>query len=372
LSKRDYYNVLEVEKNASGELIKKAYRKLALKFHPDRNPGNKQAEEKFKEASEAYEILSDSHKRRQYDLFGHAGVDGDRGAQGFDVGGGGFGDIFGDIFEDFFGGGTGTRTRSRAQQGSDLRFNLEISFEEAIQGKEPKVKIPRWQTCSECGGNGSKQGTHLQTCSHCQGSGQIRFQQGFFTVSRTCNKCGGQGKVITEPCSPCEGAGRIQEERTLSLKIPPGVETGSRLRLMGEGEPGVNGGPPGDLYVFLSVREHPYFIREGDDILCEIKISFVQAALGAKIEVPTLKDKALLKIPPGTPSGKMFRLKGLGSPNVRGRHIGDQLVRVDVEIPTQLTQRQKELLEEFAQTTGEKVDQNSEGLLGKVKHFFET
>jgi len=372
LSKRDYYDVLEVEKNASIDQIKKAYRKLALKYHPDRNPGNKPAEEKFKEASEAHEVLSDSQKRRQYDLFGHAGVDGGRGGQGSDFGAGGFGDIFGDIFEDFFGGGTGTKTRSRAQQGSDLRFNLEISFEEAIQGKETKVKIPRWKTCSECGGNGAKQGTSLKTCSNCQGSGQLRFQQGFFTVSRTCNQCGGQGTVITKPCSSCQGAGRFQEERTLSLKIPPGVETGSRLRLMGEGEPGNNGGPPGDLYVFLSVREHPYFIREGDDVLCEIKISFAQATLGAKVEVPTLKDKAILKITPGTPSGKIFRLKGLGVSNVRGHHTGDQLVRVEVEIPTKLTQRQRELLEEFAQETGEKVDQNSEGILGKVKNFFDT
>ncbi len=372
MAKRDYYDVLEVDKNASEDQLKKAYRKLALKYHPDRNPGNQQAEEKFKEASEAYEILSDSQKRRQYDLFGHAGVNGGRGAQGFDFGRGGFGDIFGDIFEDFFGGGGGTRTRSRQQQGADLRFDLEISFEEAIRGKETKIKIPRWQACADCEGNGSKKGKSLKTCSNCQGSGQLRFQQGFFTVSRTCNYCGGQGRTITDPCPICDGKGRTQEERTLSIKIPPGVETGSRLRLMNEGEAGAYGGPPGDLYVFLVVRDHPYFVREGDDILCEAKISFVQAALGAKIEVPTLKEAVSVKIPPGTQSGKIFRLRGLGAPNVRGHHVGDQLVKVSVEIPKKLTPHQKKLLEEFAETLDDTVDQHSEGILGKMRNFFES
>jgi molecular chaperone DnaJ len=372
LAKRDYYEVLGVSRDASGDEIKKAYRKLALKYHPDRNPGNREAEDKFKEATEAYDVLSDSQKRQQYNLFGHAGVEGSAGGQGFDFGRGGFGDVFSDIFEDFFGGGTGTRTRSRAQQGSDLRYNLEISFEEAVMGKETKVKIPSWESCSDCGGSGAKKGTSLKTCPTCQGTGQLRFQQGFFTVSRTCNHCGGEGKIITTPCLSCRGAGRVQRERTLSLKIPAGVETGSRLRLAGEGEPGVYGGPPGDLYVFLTVQDHPFFKRGGDDILCEVPITFVQAALGAKIEVPTLKEKATLKIPAGTQSGKVFRLRGLGVPNVRGHGVGDQLVRVQVEVPTKLTPKQKELLEEYAKISDEKVQSEANGIFDKVKNLFES
>jgi len=326
----------------------------------------------YEDYTQAYEVLSDSQKRSQYDMFGHAGVEGTAGAQGFNFRGGGFGDMFGDIFEDFFGGSAGARSGSRQQQGSDLRFNMEISFEESIQGKETKVKIPKLESCSDCGGNGSRKGMGLKDCSNCHGSGKVRFQQGFFTISQACGQCRGQGQVITDPCSSCNGEGKVQLEKMLSLKIPPGVETGSRLRLTGEGEAGLNGGPPGDLYVFLSVREHPFFVREGDNILCEIHISFVQATLGAKINVPTLKEKTLIKIPPGTQSGEVFRFRGLGSPSVRGHGVGDQLVKINVDIPTKLTPKQRELLEAFSQTTGENLKHHSEGILGKVKHFFDS
>lgn len=365
--KRDYYELLGVNRNAGEEEIKKAYRKLALKHHPDRNPGDKQqAEEKFKEVSEAYQVLADPEKRAQYDQFGHAAFgDGGLGRGGFDFTSG-FEDIFGDIFGEFFGSGT-SRRRTRTR-GEDLRYNLDISFEEAAFGSEKRIKIPRQGHCDTCHGSGCRPGSSPQTCPTCRGKGQVNYQQGFFTVSRTCNQCRGQGSIITNPCSSCNGAGRVRKLHTLSVKIPPGVDSGSRLKLRGEGESGVSGGPPGDLYVVIQVEPHPLFIRDGLDIICEVPISFAQTALGADIDVPTLEGKVKMKIPPGTQSGRVFRLKGKGMRDVQGYHQGDQHVRVVVETPTHLTPRQKELLKEFAALGGE--EPLAKGFFDKVKQIF--
>ena len=364
--KRDYYELLGLNRSASEEQIKKAYRKLALKYHPDRNPGDKQAEETFKEVSEAYQVLTDPEKRVQYDQFGHAAFgNGGLGKGGFDFTSG-FEDVFGDIFGEFFGSRT-TRGRSRAR-GEDLRYNLSISFEEAVFGTEKKIKIPRQGPCDSCHGSGSKPGSSPRTCPTCRGKGQVSFQQGFFVVSRTCNQCRGQGTIISNPCSSCRGAGRVRKFQTLSVRIPAGVETGSRLKLRGEGESGVSGGPSGDLYVVIQVKPHPLFIRDGLEIICEVPISFAQAALGAEIDVPTLEGKVKMKIPPGTQSGKIFRLKGKGVKDVQGYHHGDQHVRVVLETPTHLTSRQKELLKEFATLGGE--NPLAEGFLDKVKQIF--
>lgn len=364
--KRDYYELLGLNRSASEEQIKKAYRKLALKYHPDQNPGDKQAEETFKEVSEAYQVLTDPEKRVQYDQFGHAAFgNGGLGKGGFDFTSG-FEDVFGDIFGEFFGSST-TRGRSRAR-GEDLRYNLNISFEEAVFGTEKKIKIPRQGPCDSCHGSGSKPGSSPRTCPTCRGKGQVSFQQGFFVVSRTCNQCRGQGTIISNPCSSCKGAGRVRKFQTLSVRIPAGVETGSRLKLRGEGESGVSGGPSGDLYVVIQVKPHPLFIRDGLEIICEVPISFAQAALGAEIDVPTLEGKVKMKIPPGTQSGKIFRLKGKGVKDVQGYHHGDQHVRVVLETPTHLTSRQKELLKEFATLGGE--NPLAEGFLDKVKQIF--
>jgi molecular chaperone DnaJ len=367
-NQKDYYEVLGVRRAATEEELKKAYRKLALKYHPDRNPGNKQAEEKFKEVNEAYAVLSDPEKRQRYDRFGHAGGPG--GFGGFDFGRGGFGDIFGEIFEDFFGDTASSRSRRRAERGNDLRYNLTISFEDAAFGKDVKIKIPRWESCTACHGTGAKPGSQVKTCPTCEGRGQLRFQQGFFTVARTCHHCRGEGRVIQERCSRCAGEKRVQQERSLSVKIPAGIETDSSLRLSGEGEPGVNGGHPGNLYVVVTVEAHPTFKREGDHVLSENTITIAQAILGAKIEVDTLKGQASLKIPPGTQAGSVFRLKGLGMPNVRGHGIGDHLVKVSVQIPNKLTRKQRELIEEFGRLNGEKPEPG-EGILDKVKNIFE-
>lgn len=364
-TKKDYYELLSVDRGASEDEIKKAYRKLALQFHPDRNPGDKQAEEKFKEVSEAYSVLSDAQKRSQYDQFGHAAFgDGGPGG-GFDFSGG-FEDVFSDIFGEFFGGG-GNRRRGRGQ---DLRYNLTLKFEEAVAGVEKKIKIPRQGTCETCRGNGAKPGTTPQTCPTCRGRGQVSFQQGFFSVSRTCNQCQGQGTIIKEPCPNCSGAGRIRNMHTLSVKIPAGVDNGSRLKLRGEGEAGAAGGSPGDLYVVVQVESHPIFMRDNLEIVCDVPISFVQAALGAEIEVPTLDGKVKMKIPAGTQSGKVFRMKGKGIKDVHGIHQGDQHVRVTVETPTRLTAKQKELLKEFAAVTGEEINPLAKGFFDKMKELF--
>jgi molecular chaperone DnaJ len=368
-AKKDYYELLGVNRNASDDDLKKAYRKLALQFHPDRNPDDKHAEERFKEISEAYSVLSDGQKRAQYDQFGHAafGDNGPFAGGGFDFSGG-FEDVFGDIFGEFFGGGGRRRGHSR---GEDLRYNLSLKFEEAVSGTEKKIKIPRHGPCETCRGNGAKPGTTPQTCPTCRGRGQVAFQQGFFSVSRTCNQCQGQGTIIKEPCSTCGGAGRLRAMHTLSVKIPAGVDTGSRLKLRGEGETGPVGGSPGDLYVVIQVESHPIFVRENLDILCDVPISFVQAALGSEIDVPTLDGKVKMKIPSGTQSGKVFRMKGRGVKDVQGFQQGDQHVRVTVETPTHLTSKQKELLREFAAIGGEDVNPLSKGFFDKMKQLFD-
>jgi molecular chaperone DnaJ len=362
--KKDYYELLGVSRSAGDEEIKKAYRKLALQYHPDRNPGDKQAEEKFKQVSEAYSVLCDPQKRAQYDQFGHAAFG--EGGPGFDFSGG-FEDIFGDIFGEFFGGSGRRRGRGR---GEDLRYNLSLKFEEAVSGIEKKIKIPRHGPCEHCHGTGAKPGTAPQTCPTCRGRGQVSFQQGFFSVSRTCGQCHGQGTIIKEPCSACGGAGRVRTMHTLSVKIPAGVDSGSRLKLRAEGETAPAGGVPGDLYVVIHVEPHPIFVRDNLDIICDVPISFVQAALGAEIDVPTLDGKVKMKIPAGTQSGKVFRLKGKGVKDVQGFQQGDQHVRVTVETPTRLTTKQKELLKEFAALGGEEVNPLSKGFFDKMKELF--
>ena len=365
-AKKDYYELLGVSRDASEEEIKKAYRKLALQYHPDRNPEDKQSEEKFKEVSEAYQILSDAEKRAKYDQYGHAAFgDGSPFPGGFDFTAG-FEDVFGDIFGEFFGGGA-RRARGR---GDDLRYNLTLKFEEAVFGTEKKIKIPRHGPCETCHGSGAKAGMAPQTCPTCRGRGQVSFQQGFFSVSRTCSQCHGQGTIVKDPCGNCRGSGRLRNLHTLNVKIPGGVDTGSRLKLRNEGESAPAGGAPGDLYVVIQVEPHPIFIRENLDILCDVPISIAQATLGAEIDVPTLNGKVKMKIPAGTQSGKVFRMKGKGINDVQGYHQGDQHVRVSVETPTHLTARQKELLKEFATAGGEDVNPMAKGFLDKMKDLF--
>lgn len=370
--KRDYYEVLEVHRNASDTEIKKAYRKLAIKFHPDKNAGDKQAEDKFKEISEAYEVLSDAQKRAQYDQFGHAGLGGggfNSSGFGFDFGSGTpFGDIFGDIFGDLFGGRQ--QRRGGGRRGDDLLYNLEISFEEAAFGVESRIDVPYNKRCSTCDGSGAKPGTEAKVCPTCRGAGQVRFQQGYFSVSRTCNHCNGEGRVIDSPCTTCRGTGMERDTKTMSVKIPPGVETGNRLKLSGEGGQGIKGGANGDLYVSISVRPHPVFSRENNDVICEIPISFVQAALGAEIQVPTLDGKIDLKVPEGTQSGKVFRLRDKGIPVLQGYGRGDQLVVIKVETPVNLNKKQRELLEEFARIGGEEVHPMKKNFFDKVVDLF--
>jgi molecular chaperone DnaJ len=361
VTKRDYYEVLGVERQATDQEIKSAYRKLALKFHPDRNPGDHKAEEAFKEAAEAYAVLADRDKRGMYDRFGHAGVAGAAGA------GGGFdptifadfSDIFsglGDVFGlgDIFGQ---RRRRGGPQRGADLRYDLEISFEESATGAETSIQIPREETCETCKGSGAAEGTSPETCSQCRGSGQLRFQQGFLTVARPCPNCRGTGKTIAKPCATCRGAGRIGRERKLTVKIPAGIATGQRLRLYGEGEHGSAGGPPGDLYVVVHVQEHPFFHREEDDLYCEMPITFPTLALGGNIKVPTLNGREELHVPAGTQAGARFKLRGKGMPHVSGRGHGDLHVIARVAVPKKLTKDQKHLLEELARTLPqEKLD----------------
>jgi molecular chaperone DnaJ len=369
MTKKDYYEVLGVNRDASDEEIKKAYRKLAMKWHPDRNPDNPKAEEHFKEAKQAYEILSDSGKRAAYDQYGHAGVDASAGA-GAGAGFGNFSDAFGDIFGDIFGGG---RTRSNVYRGADLRYNLEISLEEAARGTETRIRIPALEECKTCGGSGAKPGTSPTTCTTCGGHGQVRMQQGFFSIQQTCPKCHGSGKVVSSPCATCHGAGRVKQHKTLSVKIPAGVDEGDRIRLSGEGEAGVNGGPSGDLYVVIHIQPHSVFQRDHNDLHCEMPISFTAAALGGEIEIPTLDGYAKIKIPAETQSGKVFRLRGKGIRGVRSSTQGDLLCHVVLETPVNLTSRQKELLVELEALTQKGAGRHNpraKSWMDKVKEFF--
>jgi molecular chaperone DnaJ len=373
MAKRDYYEVLGVNRDADGDAIKKAYRRLAMKYHPDRNSDDPAAEEKFKEASEAYEVLSDEEKRSAYDRFGHAAVE--PGSGGFQGGGfeGSFSDIFGDVFGDIFGGG-GSRSRGGPQRGADLRYSLQLDLEQAVRGDKIEIRVPILAACEDCKGTGAKPGSSPTTCSDCKGAGQVRVSQGFFTLQQTCPRCRGQGRIITDPCRSCHGAGRVEKRKTLSVRIPPGVDTGDRIRLSGEGEAGPMGGPAGDLYVQVEVRTHAIFARDGRDLHCEVPISYADAALGGELEVPTLDGRVKLKIPAGTQTGKLFRLRGKGVVPVRGGGPGDLLCRVAVETPVNLTSRQRELLEELRNSMkqgGEKHSPKETSWFKGVKDFFD-
>lgn len=364
MEKRDYYEVLGVDRAADEQAIKTAYRRLAHKFHPDKNPGDRKAEESFKEASEAYEVLSDPEKRARYDRFGHTNGTGFEGFPFGGAAGASINDIFGDIFGEMFGGGRRTRTRTRGQ---DLRYHLEIGFEEAAFGTTARIQIPRAKACATCRGSGAKPGTGPRACPTCGGTGEIRLTQGFFSIARTCHHCQGAGRVIVDKCTDCGGAGATREQATVEVKVPPGVDTGTRLKLSGEGESApVPGGTAGDLYVVVQVREHSVFRREDTEVLCDMPISFTQAALGTVIDVPTLDGPAKLKIPAGTQTGKVFRLKGKGVPSLQGGGRGDEHVRVFVETPTHLGKEQRELLEKFAALSGEETNPQTRSFWEKV------
>jgi len=381
VSKRDYYEVLGVEKSASDADIKSAYRKLAMKYHPDRNPADKAAEEKFKEAAEAYAVLADSSKRSLYDRFGHAGVSSAGGPGGFDPSVftgfedilGGLGDIFG--FGDIFGGG---RRRGGPQRGADLRYDLEITFEEAASGTETAIQIPRQETCGTCHGSGAAPGSSPTTCPQCRGQGQVRFQQGFFTVARTCPQCRGAGRIVTKPCHTCRGEGRVTKERKITVKIPAGIATGQQLRLQGEGEGGVAGGPAGNLYVVIQVQEHEFFRRDGTSLFCEIPVNFTTLALGGEISVPTLDGTEKVKVPEGTPTGTTLRLRGKGMPDVSGRGRGDLFATVQVHTPKKLTKEQRHILEQLAKALPKEqfeprpreTDEHERNLFDRVKDMF--
>lgn len=374
MAKRDYYEVLGVDRSADAEALKKAYRKLALQHHPDRNPDDPAAEEKFKEASEAYAVLSDPDKRRAYDRFGHEGVAG-AGGPGFgDFGDlGAFGDVLNDLFGDLFGqrgGGGGARRRGRGRRGADLRYQLDLELGEVLEGKDARITIPKMRPCGSCSGSGARAGTRPESCGRCRGTGQLMFQQGFFRISRPCDACGGAGEVVRERCTSCRGQGRVESQQTLSVKIPPGVESGTRLRLAGEGEAGIEGGASGDLYVDVVVQPHPFFTRDGPDLHCQVPVSFVQAALGAEIEVPTLEGKIPMRVPEGTQSGRVLRLAGKGLPALGRRGRGDVLVQIFVEVPTKLTDRQRELLEQFAEESGTEVSPVTRSFVEKLRDFF--
>jgi molecular chaperone DnaJ len=370
MSKRDYYEVLGVSRNASDQEIKSAYRRLAVKYHPDKNPNDASAEEQFKEAAEAYSVLSDAEQRRRYDRFGHAGVSGSAGGNWGAPGFGGIEDILGDLFGfgDVFGGGRAGSRRSAAQRGADLRYDLEITLEEAYAGMTAQLRIPRLETCETCKGNGAAPGTNPETCHICGGSGQVRYQQGFFSVARTCHVCRGVGRTIKTPCTDCRGAGRIEKEKQMEVKIPAGVETGSRLRVQGEGESGTQGGSPGDLYVVIHLAEHEHFERQGSNLYASSPITFAQAALGAELGVKTLDGEEKLKVPMGTQTGTVFRLKGKGMPVLGGRGRGDLFVSVSVVTPTSLTREQRKLLEQLAAV--ETKDLEDKGLVDKVRDIF--
>ncbi|MDD9338627.1 MAG: molecular chaperone DnaJ [Providencia heimbachae] len=375
MAKRDFYQVLELEKNASEKDIKRAYKRLAMKFHPDRNQDNKEESEvKFKEIKEAYEILSDEQKRAAYDQYGHAAFEqgGMGGGGGFGGGGADFSDIFGDVFGDIFGGG---RRQQRPSRGSDLQYNMDLTLEEAVRGVTKEIRIPTLETCDVCHGNGAKPGTSADTCSTCHGMGQVHMRQGFFSVQQPCPTCHGRGKVIKDPCNKCHGHGRVEKYKTLSVKIPAGVDTGDRVRLSGEGEAGENGAPAGDLFVQVHVLPHNIFERDGNNLHCEVPINFAIAALGGEIEVPTLDGRVKLKIPAETQTGKIFRMKSKGVKSVRGGLQGDLMCHIVVETPVKLNEKQKELLKEFGEslggTSGEKNSPRSKSFLDGVKKFFD-
>ena len=377
-TKRDYYDVLGVPKNASEDEIKKAYRKLAMKYHPDRNQGDaaKEAEVKFKEAKEAYEMLSDAEKRAAYDQYGHAGVDpnmcgGGGGAEGF----GGFAEAFGDIFGDIFGQARGGRGGGGRQvyRGGDLSYAMEITLEEAAVGKEAQIRIPTWESCDTCHGSGARPGTQAKTCSTCAGQGVVQMRQGFFSVQQTCPQCRGTGKIIPEPCTTCLGQGKVKKQKTLEVKIPAGIDDGMRIRSAGNGEPGTNGGPPGDLYIEIRLKKHNLFERDGDDLHCVVPVSITRAALGGEIEVPTLAGKAAIDIPEGTQHGKQFRLRGKGIKGVRSSYPGDLYCHISVEVPVKLSEHQRKLMKELDESLrkgGAKHTPNEESWADKLKGFF--
>lgn len=372
MSKRDYYEVLGVSKGADEREIKKAYKRMAMKYHPDRNRDDADAADKFKEATEAYEVLTDAQKRAAYDQFGHDAVNGQQGHGGFG-GGADFGDIFGDVFGDIFGGGRGRQ--QRAARGSDLRYNMELTLEEAVRGVTKEIKVPTLVGCDVCDGSGAKPGTQAKTCPTCHGHGQVQMRQGFFTVQQPCPHCRGKGKVISDPCNKCHGEGRYQKTKTLSVKIPAGVDTGDRIRLSGEGEAGEAGAPAGDLYVQMHVRDHDIFVRDGNNLFCEVPISYTAAALGGEVEVPTLDGRVKLKIPAETQTGRMFRLKGKGVRSARNGQLGDLVCKVYIETPVNLTEEQKELLRQLEDSCGglaaKKHRPKSEGFFDGVKRFFD-
>ncbi len=375
MSKRDYYEVLGVERGAAEADIKKAYRRMAMKYHPDRNPDDETAEANFKEVKEAYEVLSDQQKRAAYDQHGHAAFEqgGMGGFGGFGGDPSGFGDVFGDVFGDIFGGGGRRGGRSNVFRGADLRYDLSLTLEQAVKGDSVTLSFPTMASCNTCDGSGAKPGTDRKTCTTCGGVGQIRAQQGFFSVQQTCPDCGGVGTVVEDPCQDCGGSGQVREEKTLSVKVPPGVDDGDRIRLSGEGEAGQNGGPPGDLYVEIRVKRHELFERDGANLRCSVPISFAKAALGGQVQVPTLDGEVNLKIPEGTQSGNVFRLRGKGVTPVRGGGVGDLYCQVDVETPVKLTEKQKKLLESFQESLadgGDKHRPRAHSWADSVKAFF--
>ena len=374
MAKTDYYELLGVQRGADAAALKSAYRKLAKKYHPDINPGDATAEAKFRECTEAYEVLSDPEKRRLYDQFGHAafeGAAGGPGGSGFGFSSSTFADVFEDLFGEFMGGGG--RGRGGGGRGADLRYNLQIDLEDAFNGRQDEITVPTSQSCEACAGSGAEAGSKPQQCPTCQGYGKVRAQQGFFTIERTCPRCQGAGQIIQNPCKVCSGAGRVQQQKTLAVNIPPGVEDGTRIRLTGEGEAGVRGGPPGDLYIFISVAQHPLFRREGTNVYCRVPISMVTAALGGDIEVPTIAgNRVSIQVPAGTQTGKQFRLRGKGMPALQRAGVGDMYIQTVVETPMNLTKRQKELLREFAAAGGEdQTSPESAGFFAKVKELWD-
>jgi molecular chaperone DnaJ len=370
MAKRDFYEILGVAKNASDDELKRAYRRLAMKYHPDRNPDSKEAEEKFKEAKLAYEVLTDEQKRAAYDRFGHAGVDPNAGVGG-GMGGAGFADAFGDIFGEIF--GAGRRGGPQVYRGADLKYTLDISLEQAANGFDTEIRVPSWENCDVCHGSGAKPGTQAKTCHTCDGNGTVRMQQGFFSVQQTCHTCHGSGKEITDPCHACDGVGRIRKNKTLQVKIPAGIDDGMRIRSTGNGEPGLNGGPPGDLYVEIHLKPHGIFQRDGEDLHCELTIPFTTAALGGELEVPTLTGRGEITIPEGTQTGKTFRLRGKGIRGIRSSYPGDLYCHIAVETPVRLSDDQKKILRQFEASLlqgGEKHSPKSESWTDRVKSFF--